>query len=42
MGGGEGSTVREILRHKSVEIVVMCDIDKVKTVIFKRLTNARV
>jgi spermidine synthase len=27
-GGGEMATVREILRHKSVEKVVMCDIDK--------------
>lgn len=31
MGGGEGATVREILRHKSVEQVVMVDIDKVVT-----------
>lgn len=30
MGGGEGSTAREILRHKTVEKVVMCDIDEVK------------
>ncbi|KAK9815705.1 hypothetical protein WJX72_008341 [[Myrmecia] bisecta] len=28
-GGGEGATVREVLRHKSVERVVMVDIDKV-------------
>ncbi|KAJ4832650.1 amp-CoA ligase [Turnera subulata] len=28
MGGGEGSTAREILRHKAVEKVVMCDIDE--------------
>ncbi|GAB4851105.1 amp-CoA ligase [Ancistrocladus abbreviatus] len=28
MGGGEGSTAREILRHKSIEKVIMCDIDK--------------
>ncbi|GAB2217632.1 hypothetical protein Droror1_Dr00000834 [Drosera rotundifolia] len=28
MGGGEGSTAREILRHKAVNKVVMCDIDK--------------
>jgi len=27
-GGGEGATVREILRHKSVERVVMVDIDQ--------------
>ncbi|KAL2608278.1 hypothetical protein R1flu_026851 [Riccia fluitans] len=28
MGGGEGSTAREALRHESVKKVVMCDIDK--------------
>ncbi|KAK4755805.1 hypothetical protein SAY87_009562 [Trapa incisa] len=28
MGGGEGSTAREILRHKTVEKVTMCDIDE--------------
>ncbi|KAL0903649.1 hypothetical protein M5K25_028042 [Dendrobium thyrsiflorum] len=28
MGGGEGSTAREILRHNTVERVVMCDIDE--------------
>ncbi|XP_010277477.1 PREDICTED: thermospermine synthase ACAULIS5-like [Nelumbo nucifera] len=28
MGGGEGSTAREILRHKNVDKVVMCDIDE--------------
>ncbi|KAM0952044.1 putative thermospermine synthase [Dioscorea sansibarensis] len=28
MGGGEGSTAREILRHRTVERVVMCDIDE--------------
>jgi spermidine synthase len=30
MGGGEGSTAREILRHKTAEKVTMCDIDEVK------------
>lgn len=30
MGGGEGSTARELLRYKAVEKVVMCDIDEVK------------
>lgn len=29
MGGGEGSTARELLRHKTVKKVVMCDIDEV-------------
>ncbi|XP_021717125.1 thermospermine synthase ACAULIS5-like [Chenopodium quinoa] len=28
MGGGEGSTAREILRHQTVQKVVMCDIDE--------------
>ncbi|KAI5347693.1 hypothetical protein L3X38_000580 [Prunus dulcis] len=28
MGGGEGSTARELLRHRTVEKVVMCDIDE--------------
>ena len=27
-GGGEGATIREVLRHKSVEKVVMVDIDQ--------------
>jgi spermidine synthase len=29
-GGGEGATMREVLRHKSVERVVMVDIDGVR------------
>eukprot|EP00879_Flechtneria_rotunda_P031647 GHRR01034594.1.p1 GENE.GHRR01034594.1~~GHRR01034594.1.p1 ORF type:complete len:119 (+),score=27.88 GHRR01034594.1:137-493(+) len=29
-GGGEGATAREVLRHKSVEKVVMVDIDQVR------------
>lgn len=29
MGGGEGSTAREILRHNTVQKVIMCDIDEV-------------
>uniref|UniRef100_A0A6N2L4D0 thermospermine synthase n=1 Tax=Salix viminalis TaxID=40686 RepID=A0A6N2L4D0_SALVM len=28
MGGGEGSAAREALKHKSIEKVVMCDIDQ--------------
>ncbi|XP_013608364.1 PREDICTED: thermospermine synthase ACAULIS5-like [Brassica oleracea var. oleracea] len=28
MGGGEGSASREILKHKTIEKVVMCDIDQ--------------
>lgn len=37
MGGGEGSSAREALKHKSMEKVVMCDIDKVRLLIF--ITN---
>jgi spermidine synthase len=29
-GGGEGATAREALKHRSLEEVVMVDIDKVK------------
>ncbi|KAJ8750824.1 hypothetical protein K2173_016005 [Erythroxylum novogranatense] len=29
MGGGEGSAAREALRHRGIEKVVMCDIDRV-------------
>ncbi|KAF8695062.1 hypothetical protein HU200_037670 [Digitaria exilis] len=28
MGGGEGSAAREVLRHKTVQRVIMCDIDQ--------------
>lgn len=28
-GGGEGATAREVLRHKSVEQVIMVDIDEI-------------
>lgn len=28
MGGGEGSTAREVLKHRSVKKVTMCDIDE--------------
>jgi len=31
MGGGEGSAARESLKHKSIERVIMCDIDQVIT-----------
>jgi thermospermine synthase len=31
MGGGEGSAARETLKHKTVQRVVMCDIDEVRT-----------
>ena len=29
IGGGEGATLREVLKHKTVEKVVMIEIDKV-------------
>ena len=29
MGGGEGATAREVLKHKGVEQCVMVDIDEV-------------
>jgi len=30
IGGGDGGVVREVLKHPSVEEVVLCDIDEVK------------
>jgi len=29
IGGGDGGVVREVLKHSSVEHVVLCDIDEV-------------
>jgi predicted membrane-bound spermidine synthase len=29
IGGGDGGVVREVLKHESVEHVVLCDIDEV-------------
>ena len=29
IGGGDGGVVREVLKHESVEQVVLCDIDEV-------------
>lgn len=29
MGGGEGSAVREAIKHKLIEKMIMCDIDEV-------------
>lgn len=36
MGGGEGSTARELLRHKTVEKVIMCDIDEVRSLLLSK------
>ena len=30
IGGGDGGVVREVLKHDSVEEVVLCDIDEVR------------
>lgn len=35
-GGGEGATLREVLRHNTVERVVMVDIDAESTQLFRR------
>ena len=32
IGGGDGGVVREVLKHPSVEQVVLCDIDEVMSV----------
>jgi hypothetical protein len=31
IGGGDGGVIREVLKHDTVEEVVLCDIDKVRT-----------
>ncbi|HOO96172.1 MAG TPA: methyltransferase domain-containing protein [Caldisericia bacterium] len=36
MGGGEGATLREVLKHKSVKRAVMCDIDRQAVDLFKK------
>jgi len=38
IGGGDGGVVREVLKHESVEEVVLCDIDEVIT---HRISNLR-
>jgi spermidine synthase len=39
MGGGEGSAAREVLRHNTVQRVVMCDIDQVHVQTHNRITG---
>lgn len=34
VGGGDGGVIREVLKHKSVEKVTLCDIDEVNRGIF--------
>lgn len=41
MGGGEGSTAREVLKHKTIKKVVMCDIDKVKQSYFCQMGDSQ-
>ena len=36
IGGGDGGVVREVLKHDSVEEVVLCDIDEVCTIFRSR------
>jgi spermidine synthase len=36
IGGGDGGVVREVLKHDTVEQVVLCDIDEVRFVIYQR------
>lgn len=33
IGGGDGGVVREVLKHDTVEEVVLCDIDEVKSAV---------
>ena len=34
IGGGDGGVVREVLKHDTVERVVLCDIDEVKQIYY--------
>lgn len=34
IGGGDGGVVREVLKHDTVEEVVLCDIDEVSGLLF--------
>ena len=36
IGGGDGGVVREVLKHDTVEQVVLCDIDEVRFVNYQR------
>lgn len=37
IGGGDGGVVREVLKHNSVENVVLCDIDEVRFLKISRI-----
>ena len=36
IGGGDGGVVREVLKHQSVQEVVLCDIDEVRSLCLTR------
>ena len=39
IGGGDGGVVREVLKHDTVEEVVLCDIDEVSNRLYIIFTN---
>jgi spermidine synthase len=38
IGGGDGGVLREVVKHKTVEEAVLCDIDEVR-IIWKFISN---
>ena len=40
IGGGDGGVVREVLKHDTVEKVVLCDIDEVRIESCIRISNS--
>ena len=40
IGGGDGGVVREVLKHSTVEQVVLCDIDEVRLAAILLLINS--
>jgi spermidine synthase len=40
IGGGDGGVIREVLKHKSVEKVTLCDIDEVGSPARTQLSHA--
>lgn len=39
IGGGDGGVIREVLKHKSVEKVTLCDIDEVGPLALSSVTS---
>lgn len=37
IGGGDGGVVREVLKHSTVEEVVLCDIDEVRSALYREI-----